>query len=62
VVGVTTSGGYGHAVGQSLAFAYVEPAFAEPGTSLEVIILDQSQSVTVVAEPLYDAKNERLRV
>ncbi len=62
VVGVTTSGGYGHAVGQSLAFAYVEPAFAEPGTSLEVIILDQSQSVTVVAEPLYDAQNEKLRV
>ena len=62
VVGVTTSGGYGHEVGQSLAFAYVEPVFAEPGTTLEVIILDQAQSVTVVAEPLHDAENERLRV
>ena len=62
VIGVTTSGAYGHTVGQSIAFAYVEPAFAEPGTTLEVRILDQPRSVTVVAEPLYDAKNERLRV
>ncbi|MEE2980217.1 MAG: FAD-dependent oxidoreductase [Pseudomonadota bacterium] len=61
VIGVTTSGAYGHTVGQSIAFAYVEPAFAEPGTTLEVRILDQPRAVTVVAEPLYDAKNERLR-
>ncbi|SVD99065.1 uncharacterized protein METZ01_LOCUS451919, partial [marine metagenome] len=61
VIGVTTSGAYGHTVGQSIAFAYVEPAFAEPGTTLEVLILDQPRAVTVVAEPLYDAKNERLR-
>ena len=62
VIGVTTSGGYGHAVGQSIAFAYVEPAFAAPGTSLEVPLLGQSCKATVLAEPLYDPGNERMRV
>ena len=62
VIGVTTSGGYGHAVGQSIAFAYVEPAFAAPGTSFEVPLLGQSRKATVLAEPLYDPANERMRV
>ena len=31
VVGLTTSGAYGHAVGKSLAFAYVEPRLAQAG-------------------------------
>ncbi len=30
VVGFTTSGGYGHTVEQSIALAYLEPAFATP--------------------------------
>ncbi len=61
VVGVTTSGGYGHAVGKSLAFAYVEPALAAPGSELEIVILGESRRATVVAEPLYDPQNERMR-
>ena len=35
LVGLTTSGAYGHAVDKSLAFAYVDPAHATPGASLE---------------------------
>ena len=61
VVGVTTSGGYGHAVGRSLAFAYVEPALAEPGTALSVSILGEDRPARVLAGPAYDAKNARLR-
>jgi len=61
VVGVTTSGGYGHAVEQSLAFAYVAPAFAAPGTELEVLILGDKRAARVRAEPTYDAHNARLR-
>jgi dimethylglycine dehydrogenase len=34
VVGVTTSGAFGHAVGKSLAFAYVDPTLVAAGTSL----------------------------
>jgi dimethylglycine dehydrogenase len=60
-VGVTTSGGYGHATGKSLGFAYVEPAFAAPGTRLSVDILGAARRVTVLAEPVYDPGNARLR-
>jgi dimethylglycine dehydrogenase len=62
VIGVTTSGGYGHAVAKSIAFAYVEPSFSTPGTSFEVQLLSRSYKVTVMAEPLYDPLNERMRV
>ena len=51
-----------HSVGQSIAFAYVEPAFAAPGTSLEVPLLGHARKATVLAEPLYDPANERMRV
>ncbi len=61
VVGMTTSGAYGHAVGQSIAFAYVEPAYAAPGTGLEVTILGDARPARVLAEPLYDPENARLR-
>jgi dimethylglycine dehydrogenase len=60
-VGVTTSGAFGFYTGQSLAFAYVEPALAEAGTVLEVEILDRICNARVLAEPAYDPKNLRLR-
>ena len=61
IVGVSTSGGYGHAVRKALAFAYVEPGLAEPGTPLEIEILGERRKAMVLAEPAYDPRNERLR-
>ncbi len=61
VVGVTTSGGYGHATGKSLGFAYVEPALAAPGSEFEIDLLGAPHAAKVLAEPAYDPKNERLR-
>ena len=61
IVGVTTSGGYGHAVGQSLAFAYLEPGCAAPCTALEVTILGEKRPARVLEGPAYDPKNARLR-
>ena len=55
------AGAYGHTVRQSLAFAYVESAYAEPGTTFEIEILGERRAATVQAEPLYDPGNERLR-
>jgi dimethylglycine dehydrogenase len=60
-VGVTTSGGYGHAVRKSLAFAYVEPALAKAGTRLEVQLLGDRRLAVILAEPAYDPGNLRLR-
>ena len=62
VMGVTTSGGFGHRIQKSLAFGYVGPRFAEPGTRLKVEILEERRSATVLPpEPAYDPRNERLR-
>ena len=61
VIGITTSGGHGHATGKSLGFAYVEPALAAPGSEFEIDLLGTPYAAKVLAEPAYDPKNERLR-
>ncbi len=61
IIGLTTSGAYGHTVEQSLAFAYVEPGYAAPGTRLEIAVLGERRRAAVLAEPAYDPRNERLR-
>jgi dimethylglycine dehydrogenase len=62
VVGVTTSGGYGHRTQQSLAFAYVEPGYAGTDTRVEIEILEDRRSATVLdCEPVFDRNNDRLR-
>lgn len=58
VVGVCTSGAYGHATGKSLAFAYVNPG---AGTDLEVVILGKRHAFTLLATPAWDPTNARQR-
>jgi dimethylglycine dehydrogenase len=60
-VGLTTSGAYGHTTGRSLAFGYVEPDLAAPGTELDVMLLGEMRRATVLAEPLYDPTNGVMR-
>jgi dimethylglycine dehydrogenase len=60
-VGITTSGGYGHAVGQTLAFAYVAPDHAAPDSTLEVAMLGRTRAARVLARPPYDPRNARLK-
>ena len=61
VIGITTSGAYGHVVGKTLAFAYVGPQYAEPGTEFEFLIIGERRRATVLPEPAYDPDNVRLR-
>jgi glycine cleavage system aminomethyltransferase T/glycine/D-amino acid oxidase-like deaminating enzyme len=61
VVGRVTSGGYGYAVGASIAYAYVPVERAQPGTRLAVDIFGDWVAAEVRAEPLYDPKGERVR-
>ena len=61
VVGLVTSGGYGHRIGKSIAHAYVRSDLAVEGEKLEVEILGQRTPAVVGTEPLYDPDNERLR-
>ncbi len=60
-MGIGTSGAYGHAVGKSLGFVYVDPAFSEPGSTFECASWGR-RTATVLAEPAYDPASERLRV
>jgi len=61
VIGVTTSGAYGYGVQKSLAFVYVPPEFAKPGTSFDIEILGHRRRANVLAEATYDPQNKRLR-
>jgi 4-methylaminobutanoate oxidase (formaldehyde-forming) len=61
VVGRVTSGGYGFAVGASIAFGYLPVTLAEPGTRCEVEVFGEWIGATVSAEPLYDPTNARIR-
>ncbi|MDP6855877.1 MAG: aminomethyltransferase family protein, partial [Arenicellales bacterium] len=61
IIGVTTSGGYGHAVQKSLAFAYVNSGYESAGTTFDVRILGERRKATVLAEAAWDPANERLK-
>jgi dimethylglycine dehydrogenase len=60
-VGAVSSGGFGHWVGKSLAFAYVDPQFAAPGTTLEIMVLGESRPARVLPEPAYDPASHKPR-
>jgi len=61
IVGRVTSGGYGYAVGASIALAYVPLAYTAVGTALAVDIFGDWVDAEVRAEPLYDPAGERVR-
>jgi dimethylglycine dehydrogenase len=61
VIGLTTSGSFGHTVGKSLAFVYVSPEYAVPETTFDIEILSNRRQAKVLAEPAYDPQNKRLR-
>jgi glycine cleavage system T protein len=60
-VGMVTSGNYGYAVGKYIAFGYVPPAYAQPGTELQVEYLAQRYTAVVAENALWDPKNERMK-
>ncbi|WP_424976666.1 FAD-dependent oxidoreductase [Dinoroseobacter sp. S124A] len=54
VVGATASVAYGPTVGKILAFAYLTPEAAAPGTALEVVIHGTPRAARVLDAPAYD--------
>jgi len=61
VIGITTSGGYGHYTGKSLGFAYVDSAYAREGASFTAELMGQPRAVKVISDPVWDASAERSR-
>jgi 4-methylaminobutanoate oxidase (formaldehyde-forming) len=60
-VGRVTSGGYGYTVARSIAYAYLPREHCEIGRRVEVGIFGRSVGAEVVAEPLFDPTNARVR-
>ncbi|GAA6159556.1 FAD-dependent oxidoreductase [Ruegeria sp. HU-ET01832] len=58
-IGRVTSGTYGYTVGMSLALGYVKNA--QPGDEVEVMVLGHPHKATILQEPPFDAKGEKLR-
>jgi glycine cleavage system aminomethyltransferase T/glycine/D-amino acid oxidase-like deaminating enzyme len=61
VVGRVTTGGYGYSVGRSIAYAYLPPSLAVPGTAVAIDIFGRWVEGEVAAEPLFDQAGERIR-
>ena len=61
VVGYVTSAGFGYAVGESLAYAYVPADCAVEGAKFEIEYFHERLPATVVSEPRWDPSGERLR-
>jgi dimethylglycine dehydrogenase len=61
LIGLTTSGGFGHAVNKSLAFAYVDPKLTQLGIAFEAMIIGERRQARIIAEPAWDADNLRLK-
>lgn len=61
LVGVVTSGGYGHTTETNIAMGYVEPGYSEAGTELAIDIIGVRSSATVRPEPMFDPEHRRPR-
>lgn len=56
-VGHISSGGYGYDVGHYLAFGYVKPAIARPGTEVQVFIMGAPRWAVVLPNAVRDPEN-----
>jgi dimethylglycine dehydrogenase len=61
LVGRATSGGYGWRAAKSLALAMLRPDLAQVGTELEIVILGERFSATVIPESPFDPENLALK-
>ena len=60
-VGATSSVAYAPTVGKILAFAYLHPAAAKPGTKLTTLIHGHPRPTIVRDTPAYDPNNLKPR-
>jgi dimethylglycine dehydrogenase len=61
LIGLTTSGAYGHRIGKSLAFAYLKPDLIHQGLEITIDTSVGSRAAHIEMDAAYDASNERLR-
>ena len=62
IVGMTTSGGYGHRLKRSFALALVNPDFTAVGTALTVHVMGEERAAKVIEMSPYDPAGSRMRM
>ena len=62
VLGRVTSAGYGYTIRQSIAYGYLPVEYAAAGTRVEVQLFGKRYWATVMKEPLFDPKNQKIKV
>lgn len=61
-IGVATSGGFGHRTNLSLAFVCVRPEFTAAGSEFDILIQNEPRRARVLAAPVFDPTNARMKV
>jgi 4-methylaminobutanoate oxidase (formaldehyde-forming) len=61
VIGIVTSGGYGHTIKKPIAYGYLPADYAKPGTRLQIEVAAKRYDATVEKEPLYDPENKKVK-
>jgi 4-methylaminobutanoate oxidase (formaldehyde-forming) len=61
-IGRVTGGNIGHTVGRVIAYGYMPREHAAPGTRCAVEIAGTAWGASVAAEPLWDPRNERIKI
>ncbi|QXT39603.1 GcvT family protein [Gymnodinialimonas ceratoperidinii] len=61
VVGTITSGDFGHRVGMNLAYAFVDPDLASPGSEMALDLCGRRVAARVIEPSPYDPKFDRMR-
>lgn len=60
-IGSVTSGGYGYSVNAYIAWSYLQPEYAAPGTKVDVMVLGTRRKAIVLEQAVWDANNQRPR-
>jgi sarcosine dehydrogenase len=61
VIGIVTSGGYGHTIKKPIAYGYLPISYSKPGTRLQIEVAARRYEATVEKEPLYDPENNKVK-
>ena len=61
LIGLTTSGAYGHRIGKSLAFAYIKPELVMQDLEVTIDTSVGTRAAHIEMDAAYDASNEKLR-
>jgi glycine cleavage system aminomethyltransferase T len=61
VIGLVTTGGFGHTLKKPIAYGYLPIQYAKQGTRLQIEVAAKRYEATVEKEPLYDPENQKVK-